>query len=424
MTAPANLPEIKFHLDAPSDWDACPRILAARGWVFAADSPAAVDIQAWVGGTKIAATTGHYRPDVPAAFPEAPNSCCGFQIAARTPTGTFDFEIQVRVAGKPWQTVFAQKAHAPRWRQPFALGGGTPEELLQGQLSLVPQHAARPIVPDRLRPHSFDPLGSEITVVTPSYNQATWLPQNLASVNPLRSDRVSHLVIDGDSSDGSAALLEKHAEQLAYWVSEPDTGQADAIAKGFAHPAGAGSEIMAWLNADDHYLPGTLPCVQHYFDTHPEVDVLYGNRVIVDETGAQVGSWVLPPHDPEVLRIYDFVPQETLFWRRSIWEQVGGIDRSFQFAMDWDLLLRFAAAGARIVHMPRRLGAFRVHARQKSAAAMGNTGQLEIDALRTRTFGREVSTAEIISSGPLEHYLRRSARETWWDRWGIRRRVR
>ena len=102
---------------------------------------------------------------------------------------------------------------------------------------------------------------------------------------------------------------------------------------------------MAWINSDDFYLPGALAFVADYFAWHPDVDVLYGHRVLVDEQSREIGRWFLPKHDPEVLRLNDFVPQETLFWRRRIWDRVGGIDPSYKFALDWDLLLRFQAAG-------------------------------------------------------------------------------
>ena len=101
------------------------------------------------------------------------------------------------------------------------------------------------------------------------------------------------------------------------------------------------------------------------------------------------------PGDDKVLPWADYVPQETLFWRRSIWEKVGGIDESFKFAMDWDLLLRFRAAGARFAHRPVYLGAFRIHAKQKTSAAINEIGFQEMNRLRKREFGRDVTHDEI-----------------------------
>ncbi|MBI2497632.1 MAG: hypothetical protein HYV75_06875 [Opitutae bacterium] len=139
------------------------------------------------------------------------------------------------------------------------------------------------------------------------------------------------------------------------------------------------------------------------------MDVLYGHRILVDEKSHEIGRWFLPRHDDEILRLNDFVPQETLFWRRRIWDKVGGLDPSFKFALDWDLLLRFQAAGAKIVRVPYFLACFRIHAAQKTSAALHDVGQKEIDFLRIRTQGREIPPAELESDPRLIRYLRRSA---------------
>ena len=153
---------------------------------------------------------------------------------------------------------------------------------------------------------------------------------------------------------------------------------------------------MAYLNSDDLLLPGAVPYVTAYFAAHPEVDVVYGHRVFIDADDQEIGRWVLPPHSDRMLLWADYVPQETLFWRRRIWDRIGGaLDESFQFAMDWDLLLRFRNAGARIVRLPRFLGAFRVHPEQKSQALRLSVGEKEMALLRLRQHGREVTRQEI-----------------------------
>ena len=166
---------------------------------------------------------------------------------------------------------------------------------------------------------------------------------------------------------------------------------------------------MGWINSDDFYLPGALSFVADYFAQHPEVDVLYGHRIVVDEQSREIARWFLPQHDAEVLRLNDFVPQETLFWRRRVWDKVGGLDTSFNFAIDWDLLLRFQSAGARIVRVPYFLACFRAHAAQKTAALMHSTGQSEITRLRERTHGRQFPAQEIEHHPRLMAYLRKSA---------------
>jgi GT2 family glycosyltransferase len=153
---------------------------------------------------------------------------------------------------------------------------------------------------------------------------------------------------------------------------------------------------MAYLNSDDLLLPGSICYAASYFRRHPEVGALYGHRILIDEDDREIGRWVVPAHDDNVLSWADYVPQETLFWRRRLWDRIGGrVDESFQFAIDWDLLLRMRDAGARIVRVPRFLGAFRVHARQKTTASIGEVGAREMGRLRRRVHGYEPDAAEI-----------------------------
>src|SRR5262249_57016793 len=128
----------------------------------------------------------------------------------------------------------------------------------------------------------------------------------------------------------------------------------------------------------------------------PAIDVVYSHRVLIDEQNGEIGRWVLPPHDDPILRWADYVPQETLFWRRRLWEKAGSyIDESYQFALDWELLLRFQQAGAKFKRLPPFLGAFRVHSTQKTSNQLGTVGQQEMARLRERCHGRPVSHVDI-----------------------------
>jgi hypothetical protein len=149
-----------------------------------------------------------------------------------------------------------------------------------------------------------------------------------------------------------------------------------------------------------------LHTVAAFLASHPEVDVVYGHRLIIDEHDLEVGRWVLPPHDDAALSWADFIPQESLFWRRRIWERVGGaVDESLQFALDWDLILRFRAVGAKFARIPRFLGAFRIYSQQKTEARMETDGHPEVARIRERCHGRVVSQDEI--EAKLRPYLRR-----------------
>ena len=239
-----------------------------------------------------------------------------------------------------------------------------------------------------------------IAVVTPSYNHARYLRATIDSVLAQRYPNLTYLVEDGGSTDGTLQLLESYGDQIA-WRSERDTGQASAINRGFAR---AESEIMAYLNSDDTLLPGTLAYVAQTFLAKPNVDIIYGHRIFIDRDGAEIGRWVLPPHDRKTLKWADYIPQETMFWRRRVWEKVGPIDESFHYALDWDFALRAQAAGFRFRRVPRFLACFRVHDAQKSTAMM-DVGNSEQRRLRESHLGYNPDGGQIHRA--TRGYLRR-----------------
>jgi len=232
----------------------------------------------------------------------------------------------------------------------------------------------------------------QVAIVTPSFGQGGFIGRTIESVLGQNYPALDYFVQDGGSRDETVAVLESYGHRLA-WTSAPDGGQTQAINLGFRRVSG---EIMAWVNSDDLLLPGAIHAVVDHFNRHPEVDVIYGDRVLIDTEDREIGRWIIPRHDAKVLTWVDYVPQETLFWRRRIWDAVGGsVDESFSFAMDWDLLLRFADAGARFVHLPRPLGAFRVHPQQKTSAVIGSVGLAEMDRIRQRIHGHVPGHEEI-----------------------------
>ncbi len=233
-----------------------------------------------------------------------------------------------------------------------------------------------------------------ISIVTPNLNQGTYIERTLRSVLDQNYPRLEYVVQDGCSSDNSLEVIHRYAPRLDSWESIPDKGQSQAINRGLARTNG---EIMAYLNSDDTLVPGSLACVAKYFEDHPSVDVVYGNRLLIDERDRIINRWILPAHDRETLRWADYIPQETMFWRRRAWDAVGAkIDESFQFAMDWDLILRFQAAGMVFHRIPRFLGAFRISDSQKTSQLLATSGLSEMNRLRKRELGfcptdREVS---------------------------------
>ncbi len=264
---------------------------------------------------------------------------------------------------------------------------------IRPRLGHLNQYAGRQLTTPRKVDLSKGQTFPKISIVTPSYGQGDFIERTLQSVLTQEYPNLEYFVQDGGSQDSTVSVLKKHESKLTGWTSTKDTGQSQAINRGFSNTSG---EIMAWLNSDDLLLAGALHKIAQTFNANPDVDVIYGDRLLIDQNDLEIGRWILPGHNGPVLTWADYVPQETMFWRRRIWEKAGGsIDESFRFAMDWDLLVRFRDVGARFLHIPDFLGAFRIHEHQKTSAAINEIGHQEMNRIRSRILGRQPSQAEV-----------------------------
>ncbi|HJR52864.1 MAG TPA: glycosyltransferase family 2 protein [Gemmatimonadota bacterium] len=218
-----------------------------------------------------------------------------------------------------------------------------------------------------------------ITVVTPSLNQCTFIERTLRSVLDQAYPNLEYIVIDGGSSDGTVDVLRAYEPRLAAWVSEPDSGQADAINKGFRLSTG---EILAFLNADDLYAPGALARVAADFaegdgrewHAYPVQD-FEGGSTLHRPPGLSRKLGDVPVEDRDRLanRLALWVMgriglhQPGVFWRRRHWLEAGGLDPRYHYAFDRHFFMKLVAAGYPLVSHPEpAVGLFRLHPGSKT----------------------------------------------------------
>ena len=214
-----------------------------------------------------------------------------------------------------------------------------------------------------------------VSIITPSFNQAVYLEQTILSVLEQDYPRIEYLVVDGRSTDNSVDIIRKYESKLAWWVSEKDKGQADAINKGFARATG---EVIAWLNSDDYYLAGTISAVVKIFEEHPEVVLAYGNMLSVDENGKTFNTLNYKQLTLEDLLCFQIIGQPAVFMRRSALQKTGGLNPAFHFMLDHHLWIRLAQMG-KILHVNQTWAAARYHAEAKNLAQAAEFGR---DAFR------------------------------------------
>ncbi len=201
-----------------------------------------------------------------------------------------------------------------------------------------------------------------VSVVTPSLNQAQYLETAIRSVLGQDYPNIEYLVIDGGSTDGSIAILERYAKQLAYWASEPDRGQAEAINKGLRMAKG---DIVGWLNSDDVYMPGAISEAVQAALNHPEAGMVYADGMMVDSQ-----LRLLDPHHYRTLTSLDLLSfevllQPTVFIRRAALEAVGLLNEAYHLILDHELWLRISGK-FELLHVPKFWALERTHQQAKT----------------------------------------------------------
>ncbi len=203
-----------------------------------------------------------------------------------------------------------------------------------------------------------------VSIVTPTFNTARFLERTIESVLAQDYAAIEYIVMDGGSTDGTQAVLERFSGRLQY-VSAPDGGTADAINQGFLKSRGS---IFAWLNADDTYPPGAVRAEVCRLMAAPDVAVVYGEGLWTDENDAVLGRYpTVSPYDDTILERECFICQPAAFMRRTAFEENGMLNPSFHFAFDYDLWIRLSKV-CRFLAVPEVLATSRMHSHNKSLA--------------------------------------------------------
>jgi glycosyltransferase involved in cell wall biosynthesis len=255
-----------------------------------------------------------------------------------------------------------------------------------------------------------------ISVVTANFNMADYLGETICSVRSNLAPGDEYIVVDGGSNDGSVDLIRQHETAITHWISEPDEGYADALAKGFARATG---DVLCWINAGDVLLSGTFARVRNLLGAG-DADLIFGDDFYIDEQSRVIRFSRGCVNDLAAAMLYGgWTPlQDACFWRREIYTRVGGINPKLRFAADYDLFLRMARAG-RTRHVPLAFSAFRRHHGQKSIS-----GAEGYACEREQVRRREMAAA---GGGPAAAWAKRqfylnAARLRAWRATHVRRR--
>lgn len=206
--------------------------------------------------------------------------------------------------------------------------------------------------------------GLKVSVITPSYNQGVFLEACIRSVIEQNYANIQHIVMDGGSTDGSVDVLKKHSRHLAYWVSEPDQGQAFALNEGLRHATG---DIIGWLNSDDLCAPGAIRRVTAFFSKHPDAIMVYGDCNVIDGNGRTLSSIRPGAFSMDGLLWRNPIMQPAAFFRKTLIDQLGDFDTRFKYAIDHDMWLRASVVfEEKIEYLPQVLACYRVHERAQS----------------------------------------------------------
>jgi glycosyltransferase involved in cell wall biosynthesis len=208
-------------------------------------------------------------------------------------------------------------------------------------------------------------MSPKISVIMPSYNQAEYIEEAICSILNQDYSNIELIIIDGGSTDNTVDIIKKYKERIYFWSSQKDNGQTDAINTGFRLATG---DLVAWMNSDDFYLKDAFKKVASYYSDLDETpDAIFGDIALVDDKSNLIRVNKYPRN-----RLLHFeqegcmMTNQATFWKRSLFNQIGFLDESYQFAMDYEFFYRLTYKKFKIHHIPQLIGAFRYQEESKS----------------------------------------------------------
>lgn len=207
----------------------------------------------------------------------------------------------------------------------------------------------------------------KISIVTPSFNQGRFIEETILSVIGQQYPNLEYIIIDGGSTDNSIEIIKKYEKYLSYWISEKDKGQSHGLNKGFLRASG---DILAWLNSDDMYLPGTLNYISKIIQVNNPV-LYFGNCIHFRQEGTEIissGSDVQKAAKLKKLDIVDYIIQPSTFWTRNAWICAGTLREDLQYVFDWEWFIRAKKKGVKFHNVDKPLSLYRFHPGHKTSS--------------------------------------------------------